>query len=90
MDYKAIIKTETLDLKFGSNSKIRLLKRVLKNIKKLSQDETITLSTLIKGYINGYECYTPCYPCEQYVVEFSKEELQKKLEDYLTRANSLY
>lgn len=89
MNYKATIITNTVKLEFGSKSKELLLKRVLKAVKKLNQEETITLSTRLKCKIDGHECYTPCYPCEFISEDFTKEEIIEKLERYLDRASIL-
>lgn len=89
MNYKATIITETIKIEFGSKTKELLLKRVLRTIKKINQEQTITLSTRLKSYLEGHECYTPCYPCEFISEDFTKDELVEKLEDYLNRASAL-
>jgi hypothetical protein len=82
MNYKAIIITKTNNVEFGSHSKELLLARVMREVKKFNDDETITLSTWIKGYINGKERFTPCYPCKFMSEDFTKKELVKKLKTY--------
>jgi hypothetical protein len=82
MNYKAIITTKTTNMEFGSHSKELLLARVMREVKKFNDDETITLSTWIKGYINGKERFTPCYPCKFMSEDFTKKELVKKLKTY--------
>lgn len=87
MNYKATIITNTIKIEFGSKSKELLLKRVKREIKKVNEDEVINVSTQIKGFINGRECFTPCYPCEFYSEDFTKEELLEKIECHLDRAS---
>lgn len=87
MNFKATIITKNNKLEFESKSKELLLKRVRREVKKINEDEVITLSTQIKGFINGRECFTPCYPCEFYSEDFTKEELLEKIECYLDGAS---
>lgn len=82
MKYRAIFNTKTTKLEFSAKSKGRLLIRLMKEVKKLNEGEVISLSTMIKSKIDGYDCYTPCYPCEFASEDFTKEELLEKLKDY--------
>ena len=89
MNYKAIIITKTTNIEFGALSKELLLARVLREVKKINEDEVITLSTWIKGYINDKERFTPCYPCKFMSEDFTKKELVKKLKTYLNSLLSI-
>lgn len=72
--------TEFLD--FESNSKGRLLSKILKTVKKLDQDVTIELG-LSHNYIrDGLKYYEPCAPLKSIVEIFTKEELIRKIKDY--------
>ena len=89
MNYKAIIITKNTNIEFGAHSKELLLARVLREVKKINEDEIITLSTWIKGYINDKERFTPCYPCKFMSEDFTKKELVKKLKTYLNSLLSI-
>lgn len=72
--------TEILD--FGSNSKGRLLSRVLKTVKKLDNNDTISLGFSHNYIRDGLRYYEPCYPFKSIVEIFTKEELVIKIKNY--------
>lgn len=72
--------TEFLD--FESNSKGRLLSKVLKTVEKLDNNDIIQLG-LSHNYIkDGHKCYEPCEPLNSIVEIFTKEELVIKIKNY--------
>lgn len=79
--YSNIKPTEILN--FDSNSKASLLRRVVKTVKKLDNNDTISLS-LSHGYIrdDGLRCYEPLYPFKSIVEIYTKEELIIKIKDF--------
>lgn len=88
MKYKARLtiysNTNSTDiLDFKSNSKGRLLSRILKTVKTLNEDDTIMLGMSHNYIRDGLKYYEPCYPFLNSMVEiFTKEELIKKIKDY--------
>lgn len=72
--------TDILD--FESNSKGRLLSRVLKTVKKLDQDDTIMIGMSHNYTRDGIRYYEPCLPFESILEIFTKEELIIKIKDY--------
>lgn len=87
MNYKARMtiysNTKPTDiLDFESNSKGRLLSKILKTVKKLDQDDTIMIG-LSHNYIrDGIRYYEPCYPLNSIVEIFTKDELVIKIKNY--------
>lgn len=90
MKYKARLtiysNTNSTDiLEFNSNSKGRLLIRILKTIKILDPDDTIMLGMSHNYIRDGVKYYEPCDPFKSIVEIFTKEELILKIKDYFNK-----